>query len=266
MSRYEIDTYPYLDITPYIVDVDGMVEQVEREGLAAVDLSVPVDADRMLSLASILGSPMPEHDKSIQSNVIGGSVLRLVTVYDQGADHTLQPFSADELTMHMERSMAPLSDQPSHLILGCIVPPRPDAGGQTIINDMKNIFRVLTQDEQDVLSESRQRLLNNGRPSVVSANTIIAEYGNRKYFSFRDAGEYGDDWDLESSVGNDMLAGIVHKMYNQLYKTSNIRAVPWEEGRVIIIDNRRFFHARTAQISPTDRELLRVRIQTPQEI
>lgn len=266
MNVAYLGNYPPIEVEPIMATPQNFAEVLAEHGAAVVDLVTPATPDAMLELAEQVGDPMPESDPNVQHNVIGDSVLRLVTQHGHDVGMHQQPFSASELTMHMERSLAPIDQQPTHLLLGCVVAPRTEAGGQTIVNPMSNLFRSLSEREQEILRAAHQQIMRDGNVTSVSPNTMISTRpeNSREFFSFRDAGAYGVDWNIDFPQGTppDTQTAIVDKIYTSLYAPSNISAIPWRVGRVVGVDNHRFFHARTQQTGPTDRELLRVRVQS----
>jgi alpha-ketoglutarate-dependent taurine dioxygenase len=264
------DSYPYFDPNLYLTTPGRLQTDVSTNGLAIVDLGPNLNAEALYDLARGLGRVMLEPTDAVRVQAYQGSVVRVETLGDS-ADVVTPANPVAPQGMHIDHALtAPPDMQPLRVLLGSVVPPLPDSGGQTTVCDMQAVFDGLSEEEQELLSQSTQRMLEedeDGELKVVqtSENTLITTYNGRWYISLWDPGPYGEKWDLEipEDATPEQARAAVEHMHNLLYDPQNTKAVPWKEGRVVILDNHRILHGRTPQPKPSPRAILRAKVLEP---
>ncbi|MFL6128903.1 MAG: TauD/TfdA family dioxygenase [Mycobacteriales bacterium] len=236
---------------------DRVLAALGRDGLAVLALDRSLDTAEFRALGRLLGTLTPELDPAVQPFVEDGVVLNLRDLHGRTADVALQPFSQGPLTLHSEGSGRPVADQPRYIVLMCLQPGRSAVGAQTALVPMAEVAAALDERSLGVLAQTRYRASTAG-PSIV--RTV----GDRTVFSFRDFAGERLDWVHTGDAGAAEVGAVLRRLLAALYRPGPAAGVRWAPGMVVVVDNRRYFHGRTAAptgAAPSGRHLKRLRIR-----
>jgi alpha-ketoglutarate-dependent taurine dioxygenase len=226
-------------------------------GAAVVLLEEPFTDGAFADFGTRLGTAAPETDPAVRPFVTNGVILNLISKHGRTSDVTLQPFAENSLSLHSEGSGRPATEQPRHIVLMCCHPGADPTSSQTVLVNMAEVAARLSTQDLDVLARTRYAHLPSGE-------TILRGDPDRPMFSFRDfLGDRldwvddGDDVDDPAAV-NDAVEHLLTAMY-----TAPANGVHWRRGLLVVIDNTRHFHGRTAGLSVPERprHLKRLRIR-----
>ncbi|WP_410635025.1 TauD/TfdA family dioxygenase [Amycolatopsis sp. cmx-4-83] len=241
---------------PRAADVFALVEPMLREhGAGVVLLDEPFADEEFVAFGARLGTATEETDPAVQPFVTGGVILNLLGKNRRTDDVSLQPFAENSLSLHTEGSGRVAVDQPRYIVLMCCHPgPRPTAA-QTALVPMEEIFGRLSAGDREVLSRTRYAHLPPGE-------TILREHDGRPVFSFRDFLGGRLDWVNDGGDPPEAVDVALENLHAAMY-APGARGVHWQRGLLVVIDNRRHFHGRTAGTAPAGepRHLKRLRIR-----
>jgi alpha-ketoglutarate-dependent taurine dioxygenase len=216
--------------------VERLRVDVARDGCAAVQLDRPFATHELLTVGQAWGPPIPEHAPTTQPFVEAGCILHLVVQWGRTDDVDRQPFSASPILLHTEGSRRPTIDQPRYLLFDCLVPPAPESGGQTVVVRMSDVVAALDTETRAVLSATRYA--GTGMPPVLRR---VAE---SDVVCFRDFAH------ARPELGTDVDPARVDQAFTALvtalYDPRSMFALPWRSNMLVLLDNRRVFHGRTA--------------------
>ncbi|SDH70979.1 TauD/TfdA family dioxygenase [Nonomuraea jiangxiensis] len=242
--------------------LDGPVHDALRElattGTAIVQLDEPLHTRRFLALGALLGQAMPRMDPAVQPYVENDVILHLRREHVATANVSLQPFATNSLSLHTESSGRRAEEQPRYIVLMCVTPGDDPTAAQTVLVPMTAIERALTPESLSVLARTRYRHSTDGP-------RILRTVEGRRVFSFRDFLSQPLHWahpgdDADETVVNRSILDLLAAMYG-----STAAGVHWSRGMIVIIDNARYFHGRTASpsraaVTDSPRHLKRLRI------
>lgn len=244
------------------VVVSLLREQLAASGLAAVRLDRMLTAEEFLTLARLWGTPIPEHSPGVQPFVEHECILHLVMRWGGTDNVDRQPFSASPILLHTEGSRRPIVDQPRFLLFDCIEPPADGSGGGTIVVPMADVVTQLDTATRAVLSGIVY--VGEGMPPVLRWE------GGRPVFSFRDFGTEWPDLSLPPGIDSADAVPALIALLHALYRRDALYSVRWQPNMVVVLDNWRLFHGRTAVAERADRwdarHLRRIRVLAPDEI
>lgn len=215
-----------------------LMAELARSGYAVVQLDRPLSHDSFLALGSLLGSPAPETDPAVQRYVQDAVVLDLISEHDRTADVNLQPFATNFLAVHSESSGRPAEAQPRYIVLMCCEPGTATAA-QTVLIPMAAVAAALTAAQRGVLMGTRYRRNLNGP-------AILREQDGAPVFSFRDFMDEPLEWACAGEPAADAVNGAIRALLAAMYRPGVASAVRWRSGMIVVIDNTRYFHGRTA--------------------
>lgn len=217
---------------------DALLDNLRRRGLAVLHMDEPLTDDRFLAFGSLLGSPQPETDPAVQQYVSHGVVLNLVSEYGVTSDVNLQPFAANFLALHSEGSGRPAARQPRFIVLMCCEPGSPTMA-RTVLVPMARVAGRLAAEHRDALARTRYRR-NQAGP------WICRESAGRPVFSFRDFAADTLEWVHEDGLSPGDVNAAIRALLAAMYAPGLASGVRWAPGMLVVIDNTRFFHGRTA--------------------
>lgn len=219
--------------------VDRLTRQLERDGVGRLQLTEPLDDAAFRALGAAFGTPTPETDPSVRDFVTDDVILNLVSAEPATPDPARQPFAAGALTLHSEGSGRPVSGQPRYIILMCCEP-GPGKGAQTVLVPMAAVAESLTPRVRQILAATRYR----NAPGVPH---VLRHVGGRPVLSFRDFGSDTLEWECsDDSVTGAEVDDALRSLLTALYAAEHAVGVEWERGTLVVIDNTRHFHGRTA--------------------
>lgn len=199
---------------------------------------------------------MPETDAAVLPYVEHGIMLNLTADAGRTSDASLQPFATNFLTLHTEGSTRPADRQPRYIVLMCCEPGYGTAA-RTVLVPMAEVRRRLSTRDADLLSRVRYR-------DAAAMPPLLRDVGGCPVFSFRDFHTQPLEWVLD---GEEAEAGEVdpalRRLLTAMYRPAGSRAVEWQRGMLLAVDNHRFFHGRTAgdgRVPETPRHLKRLRL------
>jgi Taurine catabolism dioxygenase TauD, TfdA family len=245
--------------SPANVVQERLAEAVERDGIGLVAFDHPLEDAAFIEFFAPFGAPMPERDPAVIPFVRREVVLNVVAVQGHVANAALQPFGANDLTLHSEGSGRSEAEQPRYIVLMCCDPGDAISQARTILVPMADVAARLDPPQRSLLARTRYE-------RNASGPMILREVMGRPVFAFRDFKGDPLAWvvphgiapaDDDPGVVNAALRGLLAAMY-----CGAAFGLHWTPGLLIVIDNRRFFHGRTAAIgsSPCRRHLKRLRL------
>ncbi len=241
-----------------LADVDELADRIAGHvadaGFALLQLDRALDPAELVKLGGRLGPLAPERDPAVQEFTSEGVILNLRTAPTTTTDERYQPFSSDPLRLHTEGSGRPLGHGFKYIVLSCVF--AAPGGPRTLLVPFDGVADQLARDALVAL-EAMSHPATTGTPP-----RIARREGGRVVFAFRDFGrqfEWAHDGTaVDCDAGNRGLRLLLAAMY-----TSDRLAVEWSAGMLLVLDNERAFHGRTAH-RPSDgqvpRHLQRLRI------
>ena len=233
-------------------------DQLERRGLALVQLDEPLPNDSFRRLGDLLGTPTPETDPAVQPYVDDTVILNLRADQGRTADVSLQPFATGPLTLHSEGSGRAVAEQPRYIVLMCC-DPGTAASASTVLVPMEAVTARLSDEDLHLLMATRYA----DRPGVP---TVARRDGRRVVYSFRDFHGTPLRWTCQAPRADEQAVhGAMRRLLAEMYRPEPAYAVTWRRGLLVVIDNHRFFHGRTAgsaQGGDRPRHLKRLRVRT----
>jgi hypothetical protein len=227
--------------------------QLDAIGLATVRFAQVLSSLELLRFAGCFGEPMPEASPHASAHAEQDAVLNLVpTEAGEVVSTDGEPFSMRPIRMHSEASRAPPDAQPTHLVFQCVRPAGDGCGGQTLIRAMSDVAARLDDGARTALEHTRY---------AGAAGTGAILTGAR--FAFRDFGSDELAWIYDGAPRAD-AAGEVNAAFEALTHAlydPPIFGLPAAPALVVVLDNRRWFHGRTAiRAGGGGRHLQRVRV------
>lgn len=254
------EAYPYLNELPYMTTPERAFHTANLHGLGIIDYDDAITHETIYDLGTQIGKVQEASRDSVRRAAYLGSIVSIKPNLEPDQDETQQVFSKSAMGMHVDHSARPADKQPTHFLLGCVEPPAPGNGGDTVVSFNGPIFDVLSKEQEELLSNSHQRHYNqHGEVESVAEATFIDEQRTRRFFSFWDSGEYGQAWDVQTPAdaseaeAHEAVAAIFDRMLDPTYA----RIIPWKPNRVVVFNNHALLHGRTAQADTSSRELLR---------
>jgi alpha-ketoglutarate-dependent taurine dioxygenase len=217
---------------------DSVLGMLKEHGIGLVRLDEPLTDEAYLRLGELLGRAMPETAQSVRQYVSRDVILNLVAAHGRIAEDAKQPFSTTALTLHTEGSGRPANRQPRYIVLMCCEPGDDATSAQTVLVPMAAVERRLGENAA-VLPSVRYR----DRPGVPP---VARREEDRLVFSFRDFHGRPLEWETDGDYHADQVNGALRGLLDAMYDTETVTGVHWTRGSVVIIDNRRYFHGRTA--------------------
>ncbi|MFJ4963924.1 TauD/TfdA family dioxygenase [Streptomyces sp. NPDC088729] len=215
---------------------------VREHGFASARLGSPLPVRQLLQFGSLLGTPQPETDPAVLPFTEERVVLNLRSVRKRTADPALQPFARDALALHSEGSGRGVAQQPRYIVLMCRAPGGA-AAAQTVLVPMAEVASRLDREERRLLTATVYRA---GTPPPV-----LRYEEERPVFSFRDfmgqrlRWRYTPEPAREPEPEPERVNAALRRLLAAMY-TTRASGVRWEAGLLVVVDNRRFFHGRTA--------------------
>ncbi|MBB4688775.1 TauD/TfdA family dioxygenase [Amycolatopsis jiangsuensis] len=228
---------------------------LRQHGAAMVLLDEPFSDEEYLAFGAGLGTATEETDPAVQPFVTHRVILNLLGANRRTDDVALQPFAENSLSLHSEGSGRVAAEQPRYIVLMCCHPgPRPSSA-QTVLVPMDGVAERLSAREREVLSRTRYAHLPPGE-------TILREHEGRPAFSFRDFLGGRLDWVNDGGDEPEAVDAALVRLHAAMYAPL-AQGVHWQPGLLVVIDNRRHFHGRTAGSAPAGapRHLKRLRIR-----
>ena len=230
----------------------AFISVLQTSGAAHFDLDRSLTDAELISLAKELGSPLPETHPSTVDHVDNYVILNIRPVYRQPneGDHV---FSEAPIALHTESVHRPLHLQPRYLVFECIIAPPRDKGGQTILVSMESVARALAQDHHGILAATCLSAQVDDIPIELAGEV------SRPIIRFSDTLPRAIAW-RRSQYTTASVKEALHALLDALYSPPHVRGIAWQPHRLVVIDNQRWFHGRTATISGEGRHIRRVRV------
>jgi Taurine catabolism dioxygenase TauD, TfdA family len=253
-------TYPLTTGSAKAEDPDGLAaavsDRVKEHGLGLVQLDRPMTNDEYRDFGARLGTPQKERSPDVQPFVEEGVILNVVARTASTADPARQPFAANSLALHSESSGAAVDVQPRLIVLMCLSTGYSPITGQTVAVAMRDVFDALSTRDRELLATTSYD--HPGCPP-----SLLRLSAGHPVFSVRDFQATPMPWVHRGPAKrpeeiDDALARLYTAMYSQPFL-----GVEWRPGLLVVIDNMRHFHGRTAASAPTHgqmRHLKRLRI------
>ncbi|MFC9931849.1 TauD/TfdA family dioxygenase [Streptomyces sp. NPDC127190] len=236
--------------------LDGLDGDLLRHGLGVVRLDEPLPNDAFRKLGSALGTAIPETAPAVQPYVEDGVVLNLRADAGTTQDVSLQPFASNRLSLHSEGSGRSVADQPRYIVLMCVEPG--DASASTVLVPMDEVAAGLSGEDLRLLRATRYA----DAPGVPA---VVRSRGDHTVFSFRDFQQDTLRWVCEADGASpEAVNGALGRLLARMYEARGASGVVWSRGLLVVIDNTRFFHGRTAGLpraAARTRHLKRLRIR-----
>lgn len=236
--------------------LDGIDRDLVRYGLGVVRLDEPLPNGLFRKLGSALGTVTPETAPDIQSYVEDGVVLNLRADAGITQDVSLQPFASNPLSLHSEGSGRAVADQPRYIVLMCVEPG--DNSASTVLVSMDEVAAGLDAEDLRLLRATRYA----DAPGVPP---VVRSQGDHVVFAFRDFQQDTLRWVCEADGASpEAVNGALGRLLTRMYEARGASGVLWSRGLLVVIDNTRFFHGRTAGLpraAARTRHLKRLRIR-----
>lgn len=226
---------------------------LEHSGIWGAQLAQPLSASELIRFAEAFGKPVREPAARAAQFHEHDYVLNVRATFAATDDKGLQPFAANELTFHTEGSTWPAALSPRYLFFQAMSDAEPDTGGQTILVRVSSALGQLSDGERRVIGSVGFRRIDD------TFSPILSNDGAGSRFAFRDHGDEPFPWELlsgeyvESWRAECCLAKLIEGIYS-----APVRGLVQRTGRLTIIDNRQFLHARSRIMSSSARHLQRV--------
>ena len=236
---------------------------LRKTGLGVVRFDELLSDEQLITLGSLLGSPMPELDPEVQPYVTKEVILNLVSELGRTANPALQPFATTFLSLHSERSGQPVREQCRYIVLMCCDPGDTGMAAQTVLVPMSSVHRGLTGHEIALLAQTRYRRNEKGP-------FLLRNLDGRPVFSFRDFRADRLEWVFAGADGEapPAINAAIQSLLVSMYSGRDAFGVQWAERLLVVIDNTFYFHGRTAgqgERGKRPRHLKRVRVRSLEE-
>ncbi|MFI5819509.1 TauD/TfdA family dioxygenase [Streptomyces rishiriensis] len=236
--------------------LDSLHRDLLRHGLGVVRLDDPLPNDSYLKLGSALGTPIDETAPAVQPYTEDGVVLNLRADAGITQDVSLQPFASNPLSLHSEGSGRSVANQPRYIVLMCVEPG--DNSASTVLVPMAEVAVGMSDEDLRLLRATRYA----DAPGVPP---IVRSQGDHTVFSFRDFQQDTLRWVCEADGATQhAVNGALGRLLARMYEARGASGVLWSRGLLVVIDNTRFFHGRTAGLpraAARTRHLKRLRIR-----
>ena len=235
-------------------DLDG-------HGVALARVDRLLTNDELILLASLFGLPQLQLDARHAPYVEDDVILNLRADHPETDDLEWKLlFAENYVMMHSELAGRLVAEQVRYLLFQCVVAPRRDHGGQTLLRPMQRVYESLTATQVAILSATRHAAFRDPPP-------LLSTWDGRVVLAVKDAeGEdlpwrfTGDEGGVVEDDVNDAIRALLAAMY-----TEEIWGLPWEPCLLGVFDNRRYLHGRTFAQRPSDgpaRHLREIRVFT----
>jgi alpha-ketoglutarate-dependent taurine dioxygenase len=234
------------------IDMDVLRDDLQRFGVAVVNVAGPVDNAAFIAFAEQLGQPEPERDPAVQPYVTDRVILDMRPVTD-GSDRNLEPFSPQPLTLHVEGTRRTADSQYRYLVFEYREMPSRDTGGQTLLLPMERLVERLGS----ALDPGRHLALHNP-----AAGPIVSEQRGHTLVYYRDpdTDPVNGYTDADGFDGTD-AAEFLQVLTRSLYEPADICGLHPRANQLVVLDNTRFLHGRSGQAAPAaSRRLRRIRV------
>jgi alpha-ketoglutarate-dependent taurine dioxygenase len=242
-------------------DVQGAHAEVlatlRDTGVVLLQLDQPLGEQAYLALGRRLGDLIAETDPAVQPQVRHGTLLNLASVRGHTTDASLQPFATNALSLHSEGSGRGLEEQPRYILLQCLDAGDDSTTAQTVLVPMELVRGRLLDSQAQALEAVSYR-------TEQEVPTILRRECGHQVFSFRDFMGSTLEWRSESSLPTEAVDDALRSLLAAMYQPDVASGIHWRRGLVLLLDNRRFFHGRTAaaaQVSRRRRHLQRLRVR-----
>lgn len=229
--------------------------QLDGVGVALVQLDRSLVDQELLVLGALLGDPQPERSPDLAPMVAHEVILNLRTIWGPTDDPTRQPFASNPLTLHTESSGAPPGHRPRLIILACVDPGRHTGGAETLVVPMVDVAAHLGVRAKAILSSTAY-----DAPKLLPP---VLRLDDPPLFAFRDFRGAPLRWTHWGDARDDReVDRAIEALLEAMYLTPAI-AVQWRPGLLVVIDNERCFHGKTAGDPPDGapfRHLKRLRL------
>ncbi len=217
--------------------------RLEVDGHCLIRMPDVLSNEGYLRFCAKLGRAEKEHDPVARPYTDNEVILNLVSETGSTTNPSRQPFSTTGLTLHTESSLRAAGNQPRFIALMCVDPGADPTTARTLLVPMDAVTAGLSVEHQAVLRQMRYRTNTSG-PCLMRSGP------HGPVFSFRDFGVQECLWSGPLSGpraaavdrGNKAISALLTAMYG----ANDCYGVTWERGLILIIDNQRFFHGRTA--------------------
>lgn len=231
--------------------VTDITAAAERDGFCLFDLDRSLAEAELIALAEELGEPLTEHAPELQQHAYDRVLLRLFHHLGKTNNTGLQPFSSMPITLHTELSRVPYNDQPDLILLYC-----EEVGvahARTLLVPFSEVDQRLHMRDRRIISDITYDLAH---------TTSTLRVTQTDTYSYRDFHPAGLGWKSEITLDPVDVARAVDNLTFCMY-SSTCRAVGWAPRRLLILNNRRFFHGREAGPQrPHLRRLWRIRTKS----
>ncbi|MGW2280446.1 TauD/TfdA family dioxygenase [Streptomyces sp. NPDC001770] len=216
-----------------------LMSSLREHGLALAELDEPLSTPDFRRLGALLGTPVPETDPAVLPYVDEGVVLNLVADAGHTREVALQPFASTALTLHSEGSGRATADQPRYVVLMC-VEPGDSSQAVTALVPMDAVGGDLSPQVDRLLRTTRYA----GAPGVP---TVARERDGRTVYSFRDFHGVPLRWSCDDEHADEETVNqALRHLLERMYAPRHCYGVTWTRGLLVVIDNTRYFHGRTA--------------------
>jgi alpha-ketoglutarate-dependent taurine dioxygenase len=237
----------------------AMVTSADRDGASAVRLDRPLRPAEFLAVGERLGRPIPEGAGAVQRFVRERFILDLVVEFGVTEDVDRQPFSRSPILIHSEGSRRTLPGQPRYLVFNCVSPSQGASGGQTVVVRNDDVLGRLPARCREVLAQVRYAG-EGGAP-------ILRWEQSRPVLCFRDFGAAPLDWETDQPLPSATVSHALDALLSAIYDPRLLRGLTWTGHELVLLDNRRLLHGRTAipghEGGAARRHLQRLRLLPP---
>jgi alpha-ketoglutarate-dependent taurine dioxygenase len=248
-------------LAPLTMRADDLADGAWR-GVLAEHGAVKIQLDRGLSteefmaLGEGLGRLIPERAPAVQPFVEAGVVLNLRADLPDTSDVDLQPFAESFITLHTEGSLSALDVQPRYLVFGCLVPPEPGGGGQTLVLPVRPLVERLPAEVVRALLDTRL--------TDTAGVPVLRRVGDRLVLCFRDRGEAPLPWEAASADSPGSVNAALASLLLAMYQAPDLAGIHWTARSLVILDNTAVVHGRS-RVRPSSgaphRHIQRLRVR-----
>lgn len=235
----------------------GLQGYLDENHSCLIKLNQLLSNEEFLAIGKLLGTPIKEFasDPVVAPYIENEVILNIKSNNAIKDNPSSQPFTSRYLTLHTECSRRKAEDQPRYLVFMCC-----NSGqfseAKTIMVPTKKIINALTKQEIDTLLHTHY---------ATETPSLLRQENGHFIFSFRDFYPHPMNWVY---TGNDAktekeINEVITSLLLKIYDPDNATGIQWEEGLLMILDNRHFFHGKQKgkQIESTNtRHIKRLRI------
>lgn len=215
----------------------ALAAAADRDGASVLLLDRPLTPEEFLAVGQGLGQAIPEGTGTVQQFVHERFILNLVVEFAATDDTDRQPFSRSPILMHSEGSRRTLAGQPRYLIFNCVEPSPVSCGGQTVVVRNDDVTERVPAGCREVLAQVRYA--EGGAP-------ILRWEQSRPVLCFRDFGDAPLTWETARPLASASVGRAFDALMSAIYHPELLRALTWSSHQLVVLDNRRLLHGRTA--------------------